>query len=191
MKLVPMNVGVLLFPGVEELDFAGPWEVLACTTKVKPPGCRVFSVAASMEPIVAANGLRVVPDFVMAEAPAPDVLIVPGGPGVAAALKSRALIAFVRHTAAQARVTASVCTGAFILERAGLLCGRRATTHASALTRLGACPGVTAVSERWVDEGEIVTSAGVSAGIDMAIHLVKRLFDSATAEEVCRRLELA
>ncbi|MGI8923237.1 MAG: DJ-1/PfpI family protein [Fimbriimonadales bacterium] len=191
MKSQPVNVCVLLFPGVEELDFVGPWEVLACTSKVSPPGCRVFSVAESTEPIEAANGLLVVPHFDLTEAPRMDLLIVPGGPGVAAVIECRPLTEFVRKSAAHAQITASVCTGAFILERAGLLRGRRATTHASALGRLGDCPGVTAVSQRWVDEGEIVTSAGVSAGIDMAIHLVARLFDRATGEAVRRRLELA
>lgn len=190
MDSEPLNVGVLLFPGVEELDFVGPWEVLACTGKILPPGCRVFSVAESQAPIIAAHGLRVLPDFVLADAPQIDLLVVPGGPGVAGAMESRSLIDFVRDRAGQARIAASVCTGAFVLERAGLLRGCRATTHASALERLAACEGVTAIGERWVDEDNVVTSGGVSAGIDMAIHLIERLFDATTSEEVRRRLEL-
>jgi transcriptional regulator GlxA family with amidase domain len=184
-----LNVGVLVFDGVEELDFVGPWEVLASTSRISPPGCRVYSVAASLETVRGAHGLRVLPDFTFQDAEPLDVLIVPGGPGVSAADR-QPVVEFVRAASETAQSVASVCTGAFILERAGLLRGRRATTHFSAMDRLAGCDGVTAVAERWVDEGRIVTSGGVSAGIDMAVHLVRRLFNEQTALAVSERLEL-
>lgn len=123
------------------------------------------------------------------ETPAPRLLVIPGGPGRRVAMKDFRLLAYLRGIHQDGTILASVCTGAFVLAAAGLLDGRSATTHASALDELRKYPNVRVVEQRFVDEGTIVTSAGVSAGIDMALHLVGRLHAAGTAEAVARVME--
>lgn len=174
------NVGILVFDGVEVLDFAGPFEVFARTRLVPGPQSRrsddsapfrVFTVAKSRGPVVATGGLRVIPDHTFADAPAVDVLVVPGGFGTRALLHDAGTLEWIRRTAAAARKTTSVCTGSLLLASAGLLRGRRATTHWAALDTLEALDREMRVerSLRVVDGG-IVTSAGVASGIDMAFY---------------------
>lgn len=193
------TVGILIFDGVEVLDFAGPYEVFSRTRLT--PGVesrrseetapfRVFTVAARRDPVTATGGLRVLPDFDRATAPSIDVLVVPGGFGTRVLLQNAEILAWIRQTAAGARCVSSVCTGSLLLASAGLLAGRRATTHWGALHRLAELDPTIRVEAdaRVVDDG-IVTSAGVSAGIDMALALVESMHGRAVADETARYMD--
>ncbi|HXV87391.1 MAG TPA: DJ-1/PfpI family protein [Gemmatimonadales bacterium] len=195
-----LAVGILIFDGVEVLDFAGPYEVFS-RTRLSPgvesrrseasAPFRVFTVAPAAGQVVATGGLRVLPDYTLLDAPPIDVLVVPGGFGTRALLEDAALLAWIQRTASTARRVTSVCTGALLLARAGLLAGRRATTHWGALDLLASLDRTIAVerSMRVVDDG-VVTSAGVAAGMDMALHLVQATCGNAVAEETARYIEL-
>lgn len=193
------SVGILMFDGVEVLDFAGPYEVFSRTRLT--PGVesrrsdesapfRVFTVAAGAGPVTATGGLRVLPDFDLSAAPAIDVLVVPGGFGTRALLQDVGILTWIRGVAASARRVTSVCTGSLLLASAGLLAGRRATTHWGALAALGALDPTIRVETqpRVVDDG-IVTSAGVSAGIDMALAIVEAMHGRAVADETARYMD--
>ncbi len=194
-----VQVGILLFNDVEVLDFAGPYEVFS-RTRLQPgvqsrrseesAPFRVFTVAAAPDLVVATGGLRVLPDFDFATAPPLDLLVVPGGFGTRALLQDTATIAWIQRTAATARRVTSVCTGALLLARAGLLAGRRATTHWGALELLAEVdPTIQLEAElRVVDDG-IVTSAGVSAGIDMALGVVESMYGRPVADETARYMD--
>ena len=193
------RIGILIFDDVELLDFAGPYEVFSRTRTVPGVASRrsdehapftVFTVARTSSPIVATGGLRVVPDCAFADAPDIDLLLVPGGFGTRALLDDPEMLDWIRSVAGSARRTASVCTGSLLLAKAGLLEGRRATTHWGALDLLESLDaGVTVDREsRFVDDG-IITSAGVSAGIDMAFHLVEQLCGRDVAEETARYID--
>jgi transcriptional regulator GlxA family with amidase domain len=194
-----LRVGVLVFDDVEVLDFAGPFEVFSRTRLTPGPESRrsddsapfhVFTVAPRPGPVTAVGGLRIVPDCDFETAPAIDVLVVPGGFGTRPLLNDEPVLAWVRRTAASAQLVTSVCTGALVLARAGLLAGRRATTHWSALDRLaGLDPTITVDGTRRVVDDVVVTSAGVSAGIDMAFSVVSALCGRAVAEETARYIE--
>lgn len=175
------NVGIVVYEDAEELDWVGPYEVFTMLDKVVPGSCSVFTIGHPGTEVAGAKGLRVLTDHNFVDAPGADVVIIPGGVGSRTQMKDPAMLDFVRKAAGSAEVVASVCTGALILAAAGLLEGRRATTHFASMDRLRAIEGVTAVEERWVDEGNVVTAAGVSAGIDMALHLVGRLWSAETA----------
>jgi len=197
--MVTTRVGILIFDEVEVLDFAGPYEVFSRTRLVPGVESRrssdsapfeVFTVAARAAPIRATGGLRVVPDFDFAAAPPIDLLVVPGGFGTRALLHDEATLAWIRQTAGAARQVTSVCTGALLLARTGLLAGRRATTHWGALTLLAEVDPTIRVQpdERVVSDG-IVTSAGVSAGIDMALAVVESLCGRAVADETAHYMD--
>ena len=175
-----VKVGIFVFPDVEVLDFAGPYEVFTTAARVSlrqnPAAGRpfeVFTVAESAATFKARAGLTVLPDFALGQHPAIDLLIVPGGV-VTAELEKPVVVDWIAATAVQARITAAVCTGAFLLGQAGLLDGRRATTHWEDIADLRRdFPQIDVVADRrWVDEGSVVTSGGISAGIDMSLHLV-------------------
>jgi transcriptional regulator GlxA family with amidase domain len=190
MGAVKRSVAVLLFDGVEELDFAGPWEVFGNVATLAPDLCRVFSVSERGGEVRCAKGLRVVADYAFADAPRPDVLVVPGGQGTRSEVENPRLLDYLRRAAGVAELTTSVCTGAFLLERAGLLGGRQATTHWRSLDRLRALGTVDVVGDRrFVDEGPVVTASGVSAGIDMALHVAGRLWGPELARRVQKRIE--
>jgi len=186
------SIAIVLFPGVEELDWAGPWEVLASWARVWPgDGASVFTVAEDGGVITCANGARVLPDHTWDDAPRFDVLVWPGGPGVSAQLGQDAVRARVRKASDADVLLASVCTGSLILADAGVLDGRPATTYWSSLEQMtslgrGIAPRPDA---RFVDAGPVVTAAGVSAGIDMALHLVRRLHSEERAREVRRHIQ--
>lgn len=182
------NVGILLFPQVEELDFTGPLEVFGALRYIDKEW-RTFTVAQSREPLKGANGLAVTPECAFDDCPPLGVIVVPGGVGTRREVDNEALIEFVRRAARETRWVTSVCTGAFILERAGLLKGRRATTHWTSLDRLRALPAVEVVQERFVEDGNVITAAGVSAGIDMALYLVGVLEGTETALRVQKGIE--
>lgn len=181
------TTGILLFDGVEELDFAGPYEVF---TTAKKDGDEVVTIGATADPIRGFNGLRVIPDHGFAEAPQLDVLIVPGGMGTRPLADDPTHIDWIKATAATCTWVTSVCTGAILLNSAGLLSGRRATTHWAYVETLREQADVTVVDdERWVVDGNVVTAAGVSAGIDMSLWLVGQIYDVKHARDVQRVIE--
>ena len=191
-----MHIGIHVFDQVEVLDFAGPYEVFTTAARVhgrSHPGAPLFEVctiAASREAVRARAGLLVLPDFAFDDHPPLDVLIVPGGV-VTAELARPEVIEWIARQAGQLRILASVCTGAFLLAQAGVLAGRAVTTHWEDIADLRAMFPALEVHEglRWVDEGAVVSSAGISAGIDMSLHLVERLAGRALAERTARQLE--
>jgi transcriptional regulator GlxA family with amidase domain len=194
---VTTSVAIFVFPDAEVLDFAGPYEVFTTATRVhgrkypsSPAPFAVFTVAQEIGTVRARAGLVVTPDYTFANHPPIDLLIIPGGV-VSAQLKTPAVAEWIRRTAATAKLTASVCTGAFLLAQAGLLEGKSATTHWSDVGELRKMfPSLTVLeNRRWVDEGAIVTSAGISAGIDMSLHLVERLAGRELALGTARQME--
>ncbi|WP_343527059.1 DJ-1/PfpI family protein [Sphingomonas sp.] len=194
---LPAKVGILLFPDVEVLDFAGPYEVFSVAARIAPTKAGtgvapfdVMTIGQQNAPIVARHGLRVMPDHDFDNAPPLDILIVPGGV-VTAALEDPTILDWIRRTAGRARVTASVCTGAFLLARLGMLDGLSATTHWEDLDDLRTqFPGVTVVEgPPYIDHGAIMTSAGISAGIGMSLHLVSRLVSPDLARLTARQMQ--
>jgi transcriptional regulator GlxA family with amidase domain len=187
-----VKIAIVLFDGAEELDWAGPWEVLAAWSRQWPDdGVEVFAVAESREPITCAKGLRVLADHTWEEAPQPDVVVWPGGMGTRAQLGDSRVRERVRGLAAGGALMTSVCTGSLVYADAGLLDGRRATTHWGSLELLGTLGEAIRVDDaaRFVDEGDVITAAGVSAGIDMALHLVARLHSPERARDVRRYIQ--
>ena len=185
-----MNVAIVLFDGAEELDWAGPWEVFAAWRDGWPDdGLEVFTVGWTSGPIVCAKGLRVLADYTWETTPEADVVIWPGGIGTRRFLGDLQERARVQALAARAEIMASVCTGSLVYADAGLLAGRPATTHWGALDLLRELGAEVDSEARFVDHGDVVTSAGVSAGIDMALHLVARLHSRERAAEVRRNIQ--
>lgn len=187
----PLRVAVLIFDGMEVLDFAGPFEVFGVARDAQGAfGFEVFTVALATRTIVARNGLRVLPHVSAADMGRVDILVVPGGFGSRREMRDEDSLAFVRRVSAEAQATLSVCTGALILGAAGLLRGLKATTHFGALDELRAldCAEVRP-DARVVDNGHILTSAGISAGIDGALHLVSRCMGMACAVETARYMQ--
>jgi transcriptional regulator GlxA family with amidase domain len=183
------TTGILLFDGVEELDFAGPWEVLTMGKLLRPDD-RAVTIARTCDPVRCAKGLRVLPDHTFEDAPALDVLIVPGGDGTRALLHDRPTLDFVQRCAARAQWTASVCSGSLVLAAAGLLDGRSATTHWAVLPELRRFERVDVVEHmRYVRDGNVVSAAGVSAGIDMTLWLFGQLSSPADARKVQRLMQ--
>jgi transcriptional regulator GlxA family with amidase domain len=194
-----INVGILIFDNVEVLDFAGPFEVFSRTRLT--PGVesrrseesapfRVFTIAKTRDPITATGGLVVTPHYGFADSPRIDLLVVPGGFGTRSLLYDEETLGWIRETAARARQITSVCTGALLLGKAGLLEGRRATTHWASLDLLDSLGvGVTVErSSRVVDDG-VITSAGVASGIDMSFYIVETVFGQAVADETAKYIE--
>jgi transcriptional regulator GlxA family with amidase domain len=186
-----MDIGILVFEDAEELDLAGPWEVLGAWASYHDDGATVQLVGESTAPVRCRKGLQLVPDVAVRDAEPFDVIVVPGGRGARRAAASQDVLDWVRGHAARGALVTSVCTGALVLAAAGLLDGRAATTHWSAYDELRGYGRDIDVrpDERWVDEGQIVTAAGVSAGIDMALHLVARLASPDRAREVRRAIQ--
>jgi len=187
-----IRVGVLVFPDVEELDFVGPLEVLSYPRKPvrgEGPESEVLTVAEAPGPIRCSNGLRILPDTTLDSAPPLDALVVPGGNGRKIAMRSPTVRAFLRRQAESGGYVASVCTGAFLLAEAGLLDGREATTFRGALEELRGYPGIRVVERKVVPQGRILTSGGVSSGLDLAVALLGLLFDPATAREAAAYVE--
>jgi len=191
------NVGIYVFDEVEVLDFAGPFEVFSTASRVfcraqpgAEPPFEVFTVGASQRPVTARGGLVVQPRFSFADHPKIDVLLVPGGV-VRAELERPRVIAWVAARAAAAELTASVCTGAFLLGKARLLKGKNATTHWEDVVALRALAPSTRVvqSGRWVEDGAVITSAGISAGLDMSLHIVARLVGHELAARTARQMD--
>jgi transcriptional regulator GlxA family with amidase domain len=186
------HIGLLLFDGVEELDAVGPWEVLSHWTQQHPEdGWDVFCLSVDGGAVVGAKSLVLGAHHSFDDAPPLDVLIHPGGPGTRPMLEDSGHLAWVREARRSVSLMTSVCTGSLVYAAAGLLTGRRATTHWASLNLLSELDPtvITDVDARFVDDGDLVTSAGVSAGIDMALHLVARFIDVERAREVRRCLQ--
>jgi transcriptional regulator GlxA family with amidase domain len=186
------NIGLLVFDGVEELDAVGPWEVLSFWTQEHPEDdWHVFCFSADGAPVVGAKTLVLGAHHSVHDAPDLDVLIHPGGPGTRPMLHDSDHLEWIRKQRASVPLLASVCTGSLVYAAAGLLTGRRATTHWASLNLLSEVDPtvITDVSARFVDDGDLITSAGVSAGIDMALHLVARLTNVERAREVRRGIQ--
>jgi transcriptional regulator GlxA family with amidase domain len=186
------TVAILLFDEIEVLDFAGPFEVFAVTNELSNDQLfAVVTVAAEKRAIRARNGLSVNPDHTLADCPPPDILIVPGGLGTRALLKNQPVLDWIKSINTTAEIVASVCTGSVVLGRAGLLDGLKATTHHECFDLLREhAPRTTVVeTDRFIDNGRILTAAGISAGIDMSLHLVARLHGAATAQKSARYME--
>jgi transcriptional regulator GlxA family with amidase domain len=187
-----ITIAVALFDAVEELDFAGPWEVLSVWARTwTGDEVAVFTVAESNEPLTCAKGLRVLPERTWQSVDDVDVLVYPGGRGVMSQLGDERVRARLRRLAEEGTLMISVCTGALAYADAGLLDGRPATTHWSALEDLEELGRNIEVrpEARFVDNGAVITAAGVSAGIDMALHLVARLHSEERAREVRRHIQ--
>ena len=179
-----MNIGLLVFDQVEELDLVGPWEMLTMWRSHAPSPGQCLIVAQKASPITCAKGLRILPHVSFADCPALDYLLVPGGMGTRQEVSNSVLTAFIADQAKYAKAVLSVCTGAFLLHAAGLLSGKRATTHWQSLDRLRALGDVTVIEERFVQDGSIWTAAGVSAGIDMTLAFIAQVAGEATASAV-------
>src|ERR1700693_97326 len=191
------RVGILIFPAVEVLDFCGPYEVFSVTRlneerrREESSPFEVLVVAQSPEPVMATGGLRVIPDVTLETCPPLDILVVPGGWGTRAEIKNARLLEWIGERGRKVETLTSVCTGSMLLGQAGLLDGRRATTHWRSLGWMrDSFPTVT-VEEKLhgVEDGNVVTSAGISAGIDMALRVVIRYFGEAVGRATARNME--
>lgn len=183
-----MRVGILLFDGVEELDVVGVYEVLAKAKQLHPRLDLSVRLRATKETITGALGMKFLAHEVRRDLGDLDLVIVPGGPGRAEVIRDRELLSALLDFGTEKPV-ASVCTGAVILKEAGLLAGRRATTHRNAFEELR--PAATVVEERVVEDGPVTTAGGVTASIDLGLHLLKKYFDGPLAAEVADRIEYA
>lgn len=179
-----MNFGILVFNQVEELDFVGPWEMLTMWRKNAdgPENCLI--VGQSLDPILCAKGLSINPHVSFATCPQLDYLLVPGGQGTRQEVGNPVLIDFVASQAKHCKAVLSVCTGSFLLHAAGLLSGRKATTHWGSLERLRALGDVTVVEQRHVQDGNIWSSAGVSAGTDLMLAFIASVAGEVAAGKV-------
>ena len=191
------RVGILVFEDIEVLDFCGPFEVFAATRldearrREEPSPFEVWLVAEKDAPVVTAGGMKVIPHHTFAGCPRLDILVVPGGWGTRGELHNPAMLEWLRRRAPEVETLTSVCTGAMLLGAAGLLDGRRATTHWRSLDWLReSFPAVTvAYDEHVVEDGPVFTSAGISAGIDLALKVVARHHGETVARATARHLE--
>ncbi len=179
-----MNFAFLIFPGLEELDLVGPWEMVSLWSRLAQGPERCFMVAEKPEPVICAKGMSINPHITFSECPTLDYLLVPGGEGTRKEVDNNILVNFVGAQAKNCQAVLSVCTGAFILHRAGLLSGRRATTHWASLPRLRELGDVVVIEDRIVRDGNIWTSAGVSAGIDLALAFIESIAGEKTAGKI-------
>lgn len=180
-----LQIGLLLFPQVQQLDLTGPYDVLASLPDVK-----VHLIWKDLSPVTASTGLVLLPTTTFVDCPRLDVICVPGGSGVGPLMEDEQTLAFIQRQASHARYVTSVCTGSLVLGAAGLLRGKQATTHwayHSLLNTLGAI----AVKDRVVRDGNLLTGGGITAGIDFALTLAAELFDQQTAELIQLQLEYA
>lgn len=194
---MPISIGILVFEDAEELDFAGPWEVFTMANEVavqhlkKPAVHDVKLIAETLDPVRCAKGLRVLPDVTIAQVSELDVLLVPGGWGTRKNSTNAPLLAWIAQIAAKAQWVTSVCTGALLLAAAGPAQGKKVTTHWAFVETLRARGEVAEVltDSRYVRDGNLVTAAGVSAGIDMALWLTAELHGTDFARAVKRAME--
>lgn len=190
---MPRNVAILLFDEVEVLDFAGPFEIFSVTGRRDEgaPPFNVYTVAEKSGTISARNNLIITPHYTIDNCPPPEIILIPGGYGSRAAMRNPAILDWVQRQHQHTELTLSVCTGALVLGTAGLLDGLQATTHYGSYDLLGeVAPNTTVVrGVRYVDNGKVVTSAGVQAGMDMSLHIIARLCGEAQARETAHYIE--
>lgn len=188
----PINIGVYIYDNAEILDFSGPYEVISTASRVCPEGdpLNVFLISESSSPVIARAGFRVLADYSIEDHPPLDVLIVAGGVHCGE-LDKAAVMAWLRSVSEQAQIVSSVCTGAFLLAKAQVLTHQNVTTHWEDIEDLrNEYPSLTVHENlRWVSEGKYLTSGGISAGIDMSLHLVERLHSLSLAEQTARQME--
>ncbi len=189
------NVAILIFDDVELLDFCGPFEVFSVASRQADGQApfNVYTVAEGSGAVMARNGLSVNPRYSIEDCPQLDIVVVPGGYGTRKQMRNELLTSWIETSAREAELTLSVCTGALMLARAGLLEGLRATTHHGALEELRQVAPNATIEEnvRFVDNGSVILSAGISAGIDMALHVVGRLLGQEAALETAKQMEYA
>ncbi|PGR41208.1 AraC family transcriptional regulator [Bacillus cereus] len=186
------SVGIFLFNEVEVLDFAGPFEVFSVTEVNEEKTFTVYTVSENGEMITARNGLKVQPDYSIENLPPVDILIIPGGLGARKyEMKNEIVIKWIRQQMKEVKLMTSVCTGALLLAKAGLLEGLKATTHWASIEKFkNEFQNVEVIENvKFVDEGHIITSAGISAGINMEFHIVKNLLGVHVAEDTAKRME--
>ena len=186
------NFAILIFEDVEVLDFCGPFEVFTVASRfTEPPAFNVFTVAEKPGPVLARGGLSVNPHHRLADCPRPDLLLVPGGQGTRREMHNPVVIDWIGQASEKAELVLSVCTGALLLAKAGLLDSLEATTHHGAIDLLREVAPKTTVhaNRRFVDNGLVVCSAGIAAGIDMSLHVVARLLGRDVAEKTARQME--
>lgn len=179
----PFNIGLLLFPNLTQLDLTGPWEVFA-----RMPGVSNYLVWKDRQPVMSDRGLAILPTATFDDCPPLDLICIPGGPGQIALMDDEETLDFVRRTANSAQWVTSVCTGSLVLGAAGLLQGYRATTHWGSLDQLSLL-GATPIAERVVRDGNRITGAGVTSGIDFALTVAEELFGRAVAENIQLQME--
>ncbi|MXP55633.1 MULTISPECIES: DJ-1/PfpI family protein [unclassified Pantoea] len=179
----PFNIGLLLFPHLTQLDLTGPWEVFA-----RMPGVNNYLIWKDRQPVMSDRGLAIVPTTTFSECPPLDLICIPGGPGQIALMEDEETLDFVRQKAEQAQWVTSVCTGSLVLGAAGLLQGYRATSHWGSLDQLSLL-GATPVAERVVRDGNRITGAGVTSGIDFALTVAEELFGRDVAENIQLQME--
>ena len=194
-----INVGIFIFDEVEVLDFAGPFEVFSRTRLLKGAESRrsndsapfnPFTVSIDKKSLTATGGLKIIADYTFNNFPKIDILIVPGGYGTRTLLNNESLLKWIKAVSSKANITASVCTGSLLLAKAGLLEGKRATTHWGAIEALKSISkDIQVISERRVVNDEIITSAGVSSGIDMAFMIVENLYGEEVASDTSKYIE--
>ena len=191
------QVGILLFENIEVLDFCGPFEVFSVTRlneekrREEPSPFNVFLVAETREPVVTTGGMKVLPDYDLDGCPPLDVLVVPGGWGTRKEMNNERLLGWITERSSEVETLTSVCTGALMLGKAGLLDAKRATTHWRSLDWMQELFPKTTVERQlhFVEDGSLFTSAGISAGIDMALKVVQRYFGEAVARATAKNME--
>ncbi len=180
VKFSSQKFGFLVFPNVEELDLVGPWEIMnQWREKANGPQCLI--VGETNDQITCSKGLRILPDYSFDTCPPLDYLLIPGGSGTRKEVDNPRLIQFVQSQASHSKHVIAVCTGAFILQKGGLLEGKKATTHWGSLSRLREFEEVEVVEKRYIEDDGVWTSAGVSAGIDLALAFVASIAGEKTA----------
>jgi transcriptional regulator GlxA family with amidase domain len=194
-----INVGILIFDEVEVLDFAGPFEVFSRTRLSSGAESRrsdenapfnTFTVSMDNQPVIATGGLKIISDYTIKNYPNIDILIVPGGFGTRILLNNESLLSWIKSISDQATTTSSVCTGSLLLAKAGLLDGKRATTHWGAIEALKSISkDIQVINNRRIVNDEIITSAGVSSGIDMAFMIVENLYGEQVASDTAKYIE--
>lgn len=186
------NLGILLFPDVEVLDFCGPYEVFSIANRFGAATLfYVFTVAENSGLVMTHNGLSVNPHYRLTDCPRPDIILIPGGRGTRTEMNNAPLVQWIRHIATNAELVLSVCTGSLLLAKAGLLDGLETTTHHGALELLrDTAPTATVRSDRrYIDNGRIICSAGISAGIDMSLYVVAKLHGDDVATKTAKQME--
>lgn len=186
------NIAILIFDDVEVLDFCGPFEVFSVTNELNNNKLlNVYTVAHRKRSVRARNGLRVLAEYSIRSCPEPDILLVPGGQGTRTIMLDSRIISWIRNVAANTELVLSVCTGSLVLAKTGLLDGLKATTHHEVISLLKQIAPKTEVlsTKRFIDNGAVIVSAGISAGIDMCLYVVEKLYGGRVAARTADYME--